>query len=91
MALVVATVLAVLAALGAAAAPRSTPSCLPRFVPVDDGLVLRQVVVVSRHGDRSPMRVLPHEHAEQDVVWDCSAAFVEGANATGDGAAPALA
>ena len=82
------TVVGVLVLLCAAVAGAATnPYCeapLPRFVPVGDGLVLRQVVVVSRHGDRSPMRALPHEHAEPGVVWDCSAAFPEGANVTDD-------
>lgn len=75
------------------AAAETNPYCeapLPRYVPVEEeGLVLRQVVVLSRHGDRSPLTALPHEHAEAGVVWDCAPLFAEGANVSD--AAPTLA
>ena len=33
---------------------------------------LLQVVVLSRHGDRSPLTALPHEHNESNIAWDCT-------------------
>ena len=45
---------------------------LPRYVapePAESRIV--QVVSVSRHGDRSPLAVLPHEREESGVRWEC--------------------
>ena len=33
---------------------------------------LLQVVVLSRHGDRSPLRPFPNEHLDKNVVWNCT-------------------
>ena len=33
---------------------------------------LLQVVVLSRHGDRSPLRPFPGEHLDKNVVWNCT-------------------
>lgn len=33
---------------------------------------LLQVVVLSRHGDRSPLRPIPNEYLDKRVVWNCS-------------------
>jgi len=33
---------------------------------------LMQVVVVSRHGDRSPQHAVPHEHKDTRITWNCT-------------------
>ena len=45
---------------------------LPQYVaPEPAGSRIEQVVSVSRHGDRSPLAVLPHEREESGVRWEC--------------------
>lgn len=53
----------------------SDPYCqapVPQYVAPDpSNSELIQVISVSRHGDRSPLAVLPYEHTETGVKWDC--------------------
>jgi len=62
---------------------------LPKFIndtfPKNDNFVLKQVAVYHRHGDRSPLRVLPNERDEAGVEWNCDQQFVFGSNMSGVG------
>ena len=67
---------------------------VPEYVPMDDeNAKLEAVVSVSRHGDRSSLRILPNEHNEPGVEWNCGTpAFlnsIPGAGVTGADADPA--
>lgn len=61
---------------------------VPEYVPMDDeNAKIVAVVSVSRHGDRSTLRILPNEHNEPGVEWNCgSPAFlnsIPGGSVTG--------
>ena len=53
----------------------SDPYCqapVPQYVvpdPANSQLI--QVISVSRHGDRSPLAILPHESSETGLKWEC--------------------
>lgn len=51
---------------------------VPAYVPMDDkNAVLEAVVSMSRHGDRSSLRIHPNEYNEDGVEWTCgSPAFL---------------
>lgn len=72
-----ASAVAIAAALAVAAVSASEIVCdapVPEYVPMDDkNAKLEAVVSVSRHGDRAPLYVLPNEHNEDGVEWDCGA------------------
>ena len=42
------------------------------IVPNPVTSTLQQVIVISRHGDRSPGSAIPHEHNDTRIVWNCS-------------------
>jgi len=42
------------------------------IVPNPVTSTLQQVIVISRHGDRSPTLAIPHEHNDTRIVWNCS-------------------
>lgn len=60
----------------ALASAGSDPYCeapVPQYVaPEPANSELIQVISVSRHGDRSPLAVLPHEGEEEGVTWECA-------------------
>jgi len=58
---------------------------LPKYSAPSSGLKLRQVAVFSRHGDRSPLHVLPKEHSESGVEWKCDQHIFYGTNVSADG------
>ena len=67
--------LALAAIIGGAVAkdPDYCEAPLPlSIVPNPVTSTLQQVIVISRHGDRSPGEALPHEHNDTRVVWNCS-------------------
>ena len=42
------------------------------IVPNPITSTLMQVFVISRHGDRTPQHVIPHEHKDTRIVWNCT-------------------
>ena len=57
-------------------APTSIPS-LPSSCTRAANLTLRQVIAVTRHGDRVPDHVLNAYPDLTDVAWECSLSFIE--------------
>ena len=61
------------AAIAFAKDPAYCEAPLPlSIVPNPVTSTLQQVIVISRHGDRSPGSAVPHEHDDTRITWNCS-------------------
>jgi len=50
----------------------------------DGSLELKQVAIYHRHGDRSPLNMLPHERNETGVEWNCDQHILYGTDVSGN-------
>jgi len=58
---------------------------VPVYNNLGGSFVLKQVAVYHRHGDRSPLVILPHERDENGVEWRCDQHIFYGTNVSTNG------